>query len=176
MPGLPPGPETGPLAQTVAFHRDPLGVLRGARDRYGDVFTMRLATARPVVVVAAPGDVGSLLHADPGGARAGGARRTILPLASPRSVFGGDDAAHAAAAGRGGGGGGGPRAPPPPPAPPRGGCGGAEAAPPAAPPRTAGASAPAAAPRHKDAMAAIAERHALAWPRGRPFRLLERMR
>jgi cytochrome P450 len=138
---LPAGPTAGPLAQTVAFHRDPLGVLRCARDRYGDVFTMRLATARPVVVVAAPGDVGPLLHADPGGARAGGARRTILPLASPRSVFGGDDAAHPAARGP-----------------------------------IAGAFAPAAVARHKDAMAAIAERHTLAWRRGRPFRLLERMR
>jgi cytochrome P450 family 135 len=90
---LPPGPSAGPLAQTVAFHRDPLGVLRAARERYGDVFTLRLATARPVVVVAAPDEVGPLLD----GGLAGSARRTILPLASPRSVFGGDGAAHATA-------------------------------------------------------------------------------
>ena len=138
---LPPGPSAGPLAQTVAFHRDPLGVLQRARSRYGDVFTMRLATARPVVVVAAPEEAGPLLHADPGVARAGSARRAILPLASPRSVFGGDGAARAAAC---------------------------------AP--IAGAFAPAAVARHAAAMARIAERHALAWPRGRPFRLLERMR
>jgi cytochrome P450 family 135 len=94
---LPPGPTGGPLAQTVAFHRDPLAVLRGARERYGDVFTMRLATARPVVVVAAPEEVEALLRADPGSAHAGSARRTILPFASPRSAFGGDGPVHAAA-------------------------------------------------------------------------------
>src|SRR4051794_41139654 len=64
VPSLPPGPSAGPLAQTVAFHRDPLGVLRAAHARYGDVFTMRLATARPVVVVAAPAEVEPLLRAD----------------------------------------------------------------------------------------------------------------
>jgi cytochrome P450 len=138
---LPPGPSAGPLAQTVAFHRDPLGVLRAAQARYGDVFTMRLLTARPVVVVAAPEEVGPLLHADPGAAHAGSARRTILPLASPRSVFGSDGAAHAAA-----------RTP------------------------VAGLFAPPAVAAQHDAIARIAERHALAWPRGRPVRLLERMR
>ena len=34
-PTLPPGPEHGVLAQTVALHRDPLGTLREAVDRYG---------------------------------------------------------------------------------------------------------------------------------------------
>src|SRR3954452_14298448 len=93
MPRLPPGPENGPLGQTVAFHRDPLGVLRAARARYGDVFTLCLATARPVVVVAAPAEGGPLLQ----GSDAGSARRATLPLASPRSAFGGDGPAHAAA-------------------------------------------------------------------------------
>jgi cytochrome P450 len=138
---LPPGPTTGPLAQTLAFHRDPLGVLRAAQERYGDVFTMRLATARPLVVVAAPEAVRPLLHADPGAAHAGSARRAILPLASPRSVFGGDDARHAAALA------------------------------PVAP-----LFAPAAVAARAAATAQIAERHAVAWPRGRPFRLLEAVR
>jgi cytochrome P450 len=138
---LPPGPSAGPLAQTVAFHRDPLGVLRTARDRHGDVFTLRLATARPVVVVAALADAGPLLHADPNGAAAGSARRAILPLASPASAFGADGAAHEAARGP-----------------------------------IAALFASDAVARHRDAMAEIASRHARSWPRGRPFRLLERMR
>jgi cytochrome P450 len=138
---LPPGPSAGPFAQTVAFHRDPLGVLRGAHARYGDVFTMRLATARPVVVVASPAEVEPLLRADPRLAHAGSARRTILPLASPHSAFGADGAAHAAA-----------REP------------------------IAALFAPEAVAGHRDAMARIAVRHARAWPRGRPFRLLESMR
>jgi cytochrome P450 len=94
---LPPGPSAGPLAQTVAFHRDPLGVLRAAQARFGDVFTIRLATARPMVVVATPDEVEPLLRADPGLAHAGSARRAILPFASPRSAFGADGATYAAA-------------------------------------------------------------------------------
>ena len=48
---LPPGPDDGVLAQTVRLHRDPLGRLRAWQALFGDVFTIRLATARPVVVV-----------------------------------------------------------------------------------------------------------------------------
>jgi cytochrome P450 len=64
---------------------------------FGDVFTIRLLTARPTVVAAAPESVEELLEADPRTAHAGEARRTVLPFASPRSVFGGDGAAHAEA-------------------------------------------------------------------------------
>jgi cytochrome P450 family 135 len=140
-PRLPPGPSAGALRQTVALHRDPLGVLRAAHGRYGDVFTIRLATARPLVVVAAPAEVRPLLRADPGSARAGSARRAILPLASPRSAWGSDDPHHPVA-----------RAPLEAPLRPDAIDGG------------------------RAAMAAIAERHVAAWPRGRAFRLLPRMR
>jgi cytochrome P450 len=61
---------------------------------FGDVFTIRLLTARPTVVAAAPESVEDLLRADPETAHAGEARRSVLPFASPDSVFGGDDAAH----------------------------------------------------------------------------------
>jgi cytochrome P450 len=64
---------------------------------FGDVFTIRLLTARPVVVAAAPESVGELLEADPTSAHAGAARRGVLPFASPRSVFGGDAEAHRSA-------------------------------------------------------------------------------
>jgi cytochrome P450 len=61
---------------------------------FGDVFTIRLLTARPTVVAAAPESVAELLEADPESAHAGEARRSVLPFASPRSVFGGDGADH----------------------------------------------------------------------------------
>lgn len=61
---------------------------------FGDVFTIRLLTARPTVVAAAPESVAELLEADPETAHAGEARRSVLPFASPHSVFGGDGAAH----------------------------------------------------------------------------------
>jgi cytochrome P450 len=100
MAPLPPGPDDGVLAQTVRLHRDPLGRLRAWQALFGDVFTIRLATARPVVVVASPSAVQDLLESDPAWAHAGEARRQILPMASPRSAFGGDGEAHRGARGR----------------------------------------------------------------------------
>ncbi|HET7589517.1 MAG TPA: cytochrome P450 [Solirubrobacterales bacterium] len=99
-PSAPPGPEANVLAQTVAFHRDPLGFLRRAQQRFGDAFQVRLLTARPTFVAAAPEAIEALLDADPGRARAGEARRAVLPFASARSVFGGDAGAHRAASAR----------------------------------------------------------------------------
>lgn len=93
----PPEHPAGVLSQTVAFHRDPLGFLRSAQSKLGDVFLIRLLTARPIAVVAEPEAAGSLLEADYGSAHAGAARRAVLPFASSRSVFGGDDAVHRAA-------------------------------------------------------------------------------
>jgi cytochrome P450 len=94
---LPPGPTEGRLAQTVVFHRDPVNTLRRAQERYGPVFTLRFATAGPTVVVAAPAEAPRLAGADPEWAQAGAARRAVLPLASPRSVFGADGPLHRAA-------------------------------------------------------------------------------
>jgi cytochrome P450 len=93
---LPPGPADGPLVQTFRLHRDPLGFLGAARARFGDVFTIRLATARPIVVVTAADEIPRLVELD----RAGEARRRILPMASPRSIFGGDGEQHRAARAR----------------------------------------------------------------------------
>ncbi|HWO84297.1 MAG TPA: cytochrome P450 [Solirubrobacterales bacterium] len=137
----PPGPDSNVLAQTVAFHRDPLGFLRRQQERFGDVFRIRLLTARPTFVVTDPEAVRDLLGADPKRARAGEARRAVLPFASSRSVFGGDAEAHRSA-----------RA------------------------RIAPALAPDVLDAHRPEMARIAARHAAAWPTGRPFRLLSRMR
>jgi cytochrome P450 family 135 len=97
---LPPGPRAGVLAQTVGFHRDPLSFLRGAQRELGDVFTLRLLTARPLVVIAEPDAVGRLLDGDPALAHAGAGRLRILPFAARRSVFGGDAEAHRSARAR----------------------------------------------------------------------------
>jgi cytochrome P450 len=131
----------GVLAQTVAFHRDPLEFLRRAQEEHGDVFQIRLLTARPTFVVADPDAVASLLDADPERAHAGEARRAVLPFASTRSVFGGDGEAHRSA-----------RA------------------------RIAPALAPETIDARREAIAAIAARHAAGWPLARPFRLLSRLR
>jgi cytochrome P450 family 135 len=91
---LPPGPSLPAVVQAVAYHRDPLGVLRRARARYGPVFTLRFPYKAPVAFVVDPGAVDMLLHADPDRADAGSARRSVLPQASVSSPFGGDASAH----------------------------------------------------------------------------------
>src|SRR5437660_1599057 len=86
----PPGPGLPAVVQAVAYHRDPLGVLRRARARYGPVFTLRVTD--PVVFVADPAAVEAVTRAG----HAGEARRAILPLASPASLFGADAGEHRA--------------------------------------------------------------------------------
>jgi cytochrome P450 family 135 len=96
----PSGPEANVLAQTVAFHRDPLEFLRRQWEEFGDVFQIRLLTARPTFVVTEPEAVEALLASDPERAHAGEARRAVLPFASNRSVFGGDAESHRSARAR----------------------------------------------------------------------------
>jgi cytochrome P450 family 135 len=129
------------LRQTVTYHRDPLRFLQTQRALYGDVFSIRLLTARPLIVSADPDAVETLLGSDPAIAHAGEGRRRILPFASPRSVFGGDAEAHRAARGR-----------------------------------IEPAFAPDVMEERRAEMARITERHLERWPRGRPFRLLPRIR
>ena len=127
----PPGPHLPPLVQAVAYHRDPLGVLRRARARYGPVFALRVT--KPVTFVADPAAIDPLVTTT----RAGAARRVILPLASERSLFGSDGDEHRGERAR---------------------------------------LEPWFEDIDRDAIAAIAEEHIAHWPRGTPFRLLERMR
>ncbi len=94
------GPALAPIAQAVAYHRDPLGVLRRLRARHGPVFTLRFPLKDPVTFIALPSALSLVLHADPRHAHAGAARRVILPQASDRSPFGGDGQAHAASRAR----------------------------------------------------------------------------
>ncbi len=100
MPTLPPGPTYGRLAQTVLLAKDPLGVMRRTKARFGPVFTLRTTGGAPIVVIAVAEEAARVTALDPGRAHAGAARREILPYASVRSVFGGDDEAHRASRGR----------------------------------------------------------------------------
>src|SRR3954471_7387604 len=99
-PLAPPRPDVNVLTQTVAFHRDPLAFLRRQQERFGDVFSVRLATTGPVVVVAGARLAAGIPEADPAGAHAGEARRGVLPMASPRSALGSHGAEHERARGR----------------------------------------------------------------------------
>ncbi len=98
--GLPPGPSAPPIVQALRLSRDPLGTLVEARERYGDVFTLRLSRVGTAVVVAAPDALDVLLQGDPQIAHAGAARRRLLPVLPPGSALGADAAAHRAARAR----------------------------------------------------------------------------
>jgi cytochrome P450 len=97
---LPPGPQAGRLAQSAAFHRDPLRFLQRNRDRFGDVFTIRVAVAGPMAVVADPDAAGRVIATDPASGHGGEARRRILGMVSPQSVLGADGPQHENARGR----------------------------------------------------------------------------
>src|SRR5829696_2689706 len=85
---LPAGPDLGRVTQGVLFHRDPLGFLRRMRDRHGDVFTLRLAIAGPMVIVTVPAAAERIVDASPTQGHAGEARRRIVQMISPPSVLG----------------------------------------------------------------------------------------
>jgi cytochrome P450 len=138
---LPPGPSVDAITQGTLFHRDPLGVLTRCRARYGDVFTLRMPTARRMVVVADPSAIPIVAGADPVIAQTGAGRRRLLGIASPHSVLGADRDLHRVA-------------------------------------RLAVAPAftPQALEPHSEALARLAVEHIARWPRGRPFRLLPRVK
>src|SRR5436190_2504742 len=94
LEGLPPGPPLPAMLQGPLFARDPVGVLRRCRARYGPVFTLRFSTVGPVAVVADSSAVPELVVSDPSYSHAGEARRSILPQASPHSSCGADETQH----------------------------------------------------------------------------------
>src|SRR4051794_23752351 len=95
-----PGTERASRRAGRLLARHPLGFLRRLRARHGDVFALRLANVGRLVVVADPAEARPLAEADPATAHAGEARRRVLPMAPPRSVFGGDGHVHHEARGR----------------------------------------------------------------------------
>ncbi|WP_158088527.1 cytochrome P450 [Thermoactinospora rubra] len=81
---LPPGPKMPPLLQTVWFMANPTRAFARCRERYGPVFTLRLAGFPPDVLVA-KADLAELVYrTDQGGGHAGAARRDFLEHAVGR--------------------------------------------------------------------------------------------
>ena len=140
-PPLPEGPQLPALVQTIAFARDPLGVLLRARARHGDVFTLRFAGKDPAVVIGSAALALPIVDSDPVASHAGAARRAVLPQAARRSSFGADEAQHREARGR------------------------------ISPSLDEGR-----VERLRAGIETIADSHLSRWPRGRPFRVLSRMR
>ena len=78
---LPHGPRAPRWVQGLLFAHDPMGVIRRARASYGPVFTLRLPTTSPFVVVC-DAEAAIALLAEPLKSRGPGGRqsRTRLPL------------------------------------------------------------------------------------------------
>ena len=94
---LPDGPRLPGSVQAIAYHRDPLAVLRRAKARYGPVFTLVFPLKGPLIFASSPAALPGLLNADPDRARAGEARRKIRRAAEIGYEFRSDSSPEALA-------------------------------------------------------------------------------
>ena len=93
-PELPPGPRAPRGLQTLRWGARPMRFMRDCHDRYGDMFTMRIAPEGTWVLLADPEHVKQVFTGDPGIFHAGEANTILLPLVGDHSVLLLDDAAH----------------------------------------------------------------------------------
>jgi cytochrome P450 family 135 len=75
--------------QAVGWALRPLAFMESCRERYGDIFTLRVRSGRPWVFLSDPDDVGRVLTISPELVRAGAGEANALlgPLLGPRSVM-----------------------------------------------------------------------------------------
>src|SRR5580700_10814056 len=86
---LPPGPRMPSRLQAVGWALRPLAFMQSSRERYGNIFTLRIRGGRPWVFLSDPEDVGKVLTISPELVRAGAGEANPLlgPLLGPRSVM-----------------------------------------------------------------------------------------
>ena len=83
--GLPPGPRIPRLLQLPRFAVRPAGVMRRNRERFGEVFTMRIEPGVPWMVIAQPEAVATIFRMGPGDFRAG--TDILRPVLGERSLL-----------------------------------------------------------------------------------------
>ena len=91
---LPPGPPLPSLVQLALLGLRPLAFGRACRRRYGDVFTIRVPGAPPIVAVADPDAVKQVFTGSTDGLHAGEANGQLGPLLGWRSLLLLDGARH----------------------------------------------------------------------------------
>ena len=84
---LPPGPRLPTAVQTLLWLLRPTSTMRRWRDRYGDVYTVKLAMTGNAVQVGDPALLKSIFTAKPDDARAGEANVILEPLLGTSSVL-----------------------------------------------------------------------------------------
>src|SRR3954447_2495801 len=93
-PKLPPGPRIPRALQTARWAARPMRFLHDCRERYGDVFTVKIAQEGTWVMLSDPDDVKQVFTGDPKIFHAGEANTILLPLVGDHSVLLLDDDAH----------------------------------------------------------------------------------
>jgi cytochrome P450 family 135 len=86
-PRLPPGPRHPRTLQTVGWVARPGPFMERCRERYGDVFTIRIRNEGTWVFLAHPDHVREVFTGDPAVLRAGEANAILRPLVGSRSVL-----------------------------------------------------------------------------------------
>ncbi len=94
--GMPPGPRLPRALQTLGWIARPLPFLEGCRERYGDVFTLRIQNEGDWVFLSDPEDIKRVFTGDPNVLRAGEANAILRPMLGPRSVLLLDEPEHMA--------------------------------------------------------------------------------
>ncbi len=94
--GLPPGPDWSILRSTQRWWRRPLETLEQCRDRYGGMFTYRMAHEGTWVFVSDPEAIKQVFTGDPRLLHAGAANIVLLPVLGEHSVLLLDEPEHMA--------------------------------------------------------------------------------
>jgi cytochrome P450 len=92
--GLPPGPRYPRALQTLGWGLRPGPWISRCHQRYGDVFTVRIAQEGDWVFLAHPDMVKQVFTGDPRVFHAGEGNKILLPVVGPNSVLLLDDDAH----------------------------------------------------------------------------------
>ena len=93
---LPPGPRYPRVLQTLGWGVRPMPFLERCQERYGDIFTVRIAHQGTWVMVAHPDMVKQVFTGDPAVFHAGEGNVILRPLVGSNSVLQLDDAPHMA--------------------------------------------------------------------------------
>ena len=86
-PGMPPGPRSPGLIQTLEWMYRPTSFIESCRRRYGDIFSLRLGPGRNTVVIAEPVAARQVMRGDPEVFRAGDANGILKPVVGPASLL-----------------------------------------------------------------------------------------
>jgi len=91
---LPPGPSAPRALQTLRWGVRPMRFMRDCHERYGDVFTVKIAQEGTWVMLADPEHVKQVFTGDPRVFHAGEGNQILLPLVGDRSVLLLDEGEH----------------------------------------------------------------------------------